>query len=63
MLKVVVEPGQIYYVEGTVTTGVFVGQANIAPSNEADFISAAHKLKLVQPAASDAASGANPAGG
>jgi hypothetical protein len=62
-LKLVVEPGEIYYVAGTVTMGVFVGEANIAPSDQEEFIRAAHKLKQVKSATDTAAGATSPNAG
>ena len=42
--------------------GVLVGEANISPSDQEDFIKAAHKLKLVKSATDDAAGAAGSAG-
>jgi len=56
MLKLEVDPGEIYYVEGTVTMGVFVGEADISPSDQDEFVKAAHKLKEVKSADDSSAS-------
>ena len=55
-LKLEVEPGETYYVEGRVTMGIMVGEANIAPSDQATFDKASKKLKLAKPPADDQAS-------
>lgn len=52
-LKLIVEPGQTYYVAGSITMGFWVGEANIAPSDQEDFLKASHNLKLANPPADD----------
>lgn len=48
-LKLDVDPGEIYFVQGEVTMGFFIGEANLTPSDEATFEKEAHKLKLSDP--------------
>jgi hypothetical protein len=45
-LKLQVDAGETYFVEGTVTMGFFIGEANLAPSDEASFDKISRKLKL-----------------
>ena len=56
-LQLVAEPGGIYYVEGTLVTGVLIGEANIAPSDEGDFIKVAHNLKPANPTPDNSSDG------
>lgn len=46
VLAMEVEPGETYYVQGTITMGVMVGRPNLAPSDAATFNGMAGKLKL-----------------
>lgn len=48
-LKLEVDPGETYYVEGTLTKGVVIGTANISPSERAAFDKASKDLKLAPP--------------
>jgi hypothetical protein len=45
-VRLVVAPGETYFVEGTITTGVFIGHANLNPSDRASFDKVSQKLKL-----------------
>ena len=45
VLNIEVAPGEIYYVQGTITMGLLVGRPNIAPSDAATFESMRAKLK------------------
>jgi hypothetical protein len=57
-LKLQVDPGETYYVEGRVTMGFFIGEANLSPSDSDTFQKDANHLKLASapekaPAAAD----------
>jgi len=56
-LKLEVDPGETYYVEGRVSMGVFVGEANLSPSDEASFQKQANHLRAGTPPANLANSG------
>lgn len=45
-LALEVEPGETYYVAGTISMGVFAGQGNLSPSDQAAFDAANAKKKL-----------------
>ena len=60
-LNLNVAPGETYFVEGTVSMGVLIGEANIQPSDQASFDNASHKLKLSGPPPDDSASSRRPA--
>ncbi len=49
VLHLEVDDGETYYVKGTITMGFFVGEANMAPSDEATFDKAYPKMKLAAP--------------
>jgi len=44
-LKIEVDPGETYFVQGTTTVGLVVGAADLSPSTRADFQKAAKHLK------------------
>jgi hypothetical protein len=46
VLTLEVEEGETYFVQGTITMGVFAGRPNLSPSDESTFNSMADKLKL-----------------
>lgn len=46
VLALEVEEGETYYVQGTITMGVFAGRPNLSPSDAATFDGMADKLKL-----------------
>ncbi|MCD9088063.1 DUF2846 domain-containing protein [Stenotrophomonas sp. SY1] len=46
VLSLEVEEGETYYVQGTITMGVFAGRPNLSPSDVATFDGMADKLKL-----------------
>jgi len=48
-LKLQVDAGETYFVEGTITMGFFIGEANLTPSDEAAFDKVSQKLKLASP--------------
>ena len=49
-LKLEVDPGETYFVEGTLTKGVVIGAADLlTPSDRASFDAAAHDLKMANP--------------
>ena len=48
VLTMEVEPGETYYVQGTLTMGLMVGRPNLSPSDEATFNGMAEKLKLAK---------------
>ena len=54
-LKLEVDPGETYYVEGRVTMGMFIGEANLSPSDEATFQKNANHLKAATPVATASA--------
>lgn len=66
-LRLEVDPGQTYYVEGQLTKGLAIGVPDIAPSDRAAFDKASKSLKLAPPpeaapaVAANAASAANAA--
>lgn len=45
ILNLEVEAGETYYVQGSVTMGVFAGRPNLSPATKADFDAASAKLK------------------
>jgi len=45
-LRIEVDPGQIYFVQGALTKGLAVGLADLSPSNHAAFDKASKSLKL-----------------
>jgi hypothetical protein len=48
-LKLEVDPGETYFVEGTLTKGVVIGTANISPSDRAAFDKAKKNLRIAPP--------------
>ncbi|WP_161809625.1 DUF2846 domain-containing protein [Stenotrophomonas terrae] len=46
MLTIEVEEGETYFVQGTITMGVFAGRPNLSPSDQGTFDGMADKLKL-----------------
>lgn len=48
-LKLEVDPGETYFVEGALTKGVVIGTANIFPSDRASFDKAKKGLKIAPP--------------
>jgi hypothetical protein len=52
-LKIQVDPGETYFVEGMLTKGVIIGAADLAPSNRAAFNKAAKTLKPAAQADAD----------
>ena len=46
VLTMEVEEGETYFVQGTITMGVFAGRPNLSPSDEGTFNGMADKLKL-----------------
>lgn len=46
VLSMEVEEGETYFVQGTITMGVFAGRPNLSPSDEGTFNGMADKLKL-----------------
>jgi hypothetical protein len=60
-LKLKIDPGETYYVEGVLTKGLVMGVADLAPSDRSVFDKVSKDLKLAPPPGgepSDAASGA-----
>ncbi|HEV2366183.1 MAG TPA: DUF2846 domain-containing protein [Caulobacteraceae bacterium] len=53
VLHLEVDPGETYYVKGSVQMGFFIGEANMAPSDEASFDHAFKKLHLAKTGAAD----------
>lgn len=51
-LRLAIDPGETYFVEGKITMGIMVGEASIAPSSQAAFDKASAHLKLAKPPAS-----------
>jgi hypothetical protein len=45
VLNLEVEPGETYYVQGSISMGLMVGRPNLAPSSEATFNAMKEKLK------------------
>jgi hypothetical protein len=45
VLNLEVEPGETYYVQGSISMGVMVGRPNLSPSDEATFAGLKEKLK------------------
>ncbi|WP_153067130.1 hypothetical protein [Steroidobacter cummioxidans] len=45
VLNIEVEPGETYYIQGSVSIGIMVGRPNLAPSDEATFNAVKGKLK------------------
>jgi hypothetical protein len=54
-LRLEVDPGETYYVEGQLTKGVAIGVPDIAPSDRAAFDKASKSLKLAPPPEAEAA--------
>lgn len=50
-LKLEVDDGETYYVKGGITMGIMMGEANIAPSDQAAFEKALGHMKLAAPPA------------
>lgn len=48
-LRLEVDPGETYFVEGTLTKGVVMGAANLAPSSRAAFDAASKELAAASP--------------
>jgi hypothetical protein len=46
LLTLEVEPGETYYVKASISMGFLAGRPNIAPSDEATFLSMSKKLSL-----------------
>lgn len=46
VLTIEVEEGETYFVQGTITMGVFAGRPNLSPSDQGTFEGMADKLKL-----------------
>jgi len=57
-LRLQIDPGETYYVEGRVSMGLVIGEANLSPSDEATFESVAKRLKLVGASAPQKSAGA-----
>ncbi|HEY1752506.1 MAG TPA: DUF2846 domain-containing protein [Caulobacteraceae bacterium] len=53
-LHLQIDPGETYYVEGRLSVGIMMGEANLAPTDEAAFAKAGH-MKLVKSPAAPAA--------
>ena len=49
MLTIDADPGETYYVQGSVGMGLMVGRPNLAPSDQAAFEAVKAKLKEVTP--------------
>jgi Protein of unknown function (DUF2846) len=52
-LKLQIDPGETYFVEGALTKGVVIGAANLAPSDRAAFNKAAKDLQPAPPPTED----------
>jgi hypothetical protein len=52
-LKLQVDPGETYYVEGALTRGLVIGEADLAPSTHVDFESSAKDMKPAPPGSAD----------
>lgn len=50
-LRMEVDPGQTYFVEGTLTKGLAIGMADLSPSNREAFDKASKNLRLATPPA------------
>ncbi|HEY0505849.1 MAG TPA: DUF2846 domain-containing protein [Lysobacter sp.] len=48
VLTIEVEPGETYYVLGSIGMGIVAGRPNLSPSDEATFLSMSKKLKLAE---------------
>jgi hypothetical protein len=48
-LKLEVDPGETYFIEGSLTKGVLIGAADLTPSNRAAFDKHSNELKLAAP--------------
>lgn len=48
VLTMEVEPGETYYVKGSLGMGIVAGRPNLAPSDEATFMGMSKKLKLAK---------------
>jgi len=60
-LRLEVDPGETYYVEGQLTKGVAIGVPDIIPSDRAAFDKASKSLKLAAPPEAEASPAANSA--
>ena len=60
-LRLEVDPGETYYVEGQLTKGLAIGVPDIIPSDHAAFDKASKSLKLAPPPEAEAAPAANSA--
>ena len=54
-LKLEVDPGETYFVEGTLTKGVVIGAADLSPSDRATFDKHSSELKPAPPPTADKA--------
>jgi hypothetical protein len=52
-LRIEVDPGETYFVEGTVNKGVVIGNADMSPSDRASFDTASKNLALAPPPTDD----------
>ncbi|WP_189456369.1 DUF2846 domain-containing protein [Cognatilysobacter bugurensis] len=48
LLTMEIEPGETYYVKGSLGMGLVAGRPNLAPSDEATFMGMSKKLKLAK---------------
>ncbi len=48
-LRLEIEPGETYYVEGKISMGLLIGRANLSPADQATFEKVSAKLKLAAP--------------
>jgi len=53
VLRVEVEEGETYYVQGTIGVGIMVGRPNLSPSDAATYEGMKAKLKLAKPLKDD----------
>jgi hypothetical protein len=54
-LKLEIDPGETYYVVGTLTKGIVIGTADLTPSDRAAFDKASKDLKLAPPPSAETA--------
>jgi pyruvate/2-oxoglutarate dehydrogenase complex dihydrolipoamide acyltransferase (E2) component len=53
VLTLEVDPGETYYVQGTLTVGILAGRPNLSPSDQATFESMKSSLTMVDPLAKE----------
>ena len=49
VMNIEIEPGETYYVSGSISMGVLAGRPNLSPSSQDAFVAASKKLKPAKP--------------